>query len=261
MSAVTAFLPVRRPREPTSASSGRGGCAATLRNAGFARPGPPSAPSGGRDTAPCGRSRWGRILLPGLLCLAAVAEGAAQPARTQGWVLGLGSGAAAVSFERDPGDRGALVDLRVGYGLNRIVTPYLGGAYADIRTRGLEAFDRVTFSHADIGVRLHLAAGRRRWVPYGDLALTFWRLTDVIPGGERAAAADFTSLPTLSAGGGFAVYLSESWALDLNVKAARGTFGGVPAGGSPAGHRGAVSRLDAASVRVGAGFSWWPSGH
>ena len=54
-------------------------------------------------------------------------------------MLGLGSGAAAVSFESNPGDGAALVDLRVGYGLNRIVTPYLGGAYADIRSPGLEA--------------------------------------------------------------------------------------------------------------------------
>ena len=207
------------------------------------------------------RPRRGRILLPVLFCLASVTGGGAQPARTEGWVLGLGSGAAAVSFESGPGDGAALVDLRIGYGLNRVVTPYLGGAYADIRSRGLEAFDRMTFAHVDLGVRLHLGGGRRRWVPYGDLALEFWHVNDVIKNGGETAA-DFTSRPTFSVGGGLAIYLSGSWALDVNVKAARGTFRDVPAGNIPAGgtsrHRGALLHLDAASTRFGVGVSWWP---
>ena len=192
-------------------------------------------------------SRRGHMLLPAAFCLlwlACAAEVGAQPAATQGWAFGLGTGAAAVSFGSGPGDGAALVGLWIGYGLNRIVTPYLGGAYADIRSRGLEAFDRLTFSHVDLGVRLHVA-GRRRWVPYGDLAVTFWRVSDVLRNGKRTAA-DFASVPTLSAGGGLAVYLSESWALDLNVKAARGTLSGN------------ALALDAASFRLGFGLSWWP---
>ena len=56
---------------------------------------------------------------------------------------------------------GTTSGLRIGYGLNKIVTPYLGGEYADIRSRGLEAFDRMTFAHVDLGVRLHLTGGGR----------------------------------------------------------------------------------------------------
>lgn len=194
-----------------------------------------------------GSSRRGCVLLPvlfWLFCPACAAEAAAQPATTQGWAVGLGGGAAAVSFGRGPGDGAALVGLWIGYGLNRIVTPYLGGAYADIRGRGLEAFDRLTFSHVDLGVRLHVA-GRRRWVPYGDLALTFRRISDVLRDGHPTTI-DVTSAPTLGVGGGIAIYLSDSWALDLNVKTARGTLSG---GALP---------LDAASSRLGVGFSWWP---
>ena len=146
---------------------------------------------------PSSRSRWGRILFPVLFYLASVTEGSAQPARTQGWVFGLGSGTTAVSFESDPADGAALVGLRIGYGLNRIVTPYLGGEYADIRSRGLEAFDRMTFAHVDLGVRLHLTGGGRRWVPFGDLALTFWQVSDVLENGERTTS-DFTSMPTFN---------------------------------------------------------------
>ena len=192
---------------------------------------------------PSNSPRRGRLLLPILFCLASVADGNAQPPTTQGWVLGLGTGVATVSFGSGPGDGAALVGLWTGYGLNRVVTPYLGGAYADIRSRGLEAFDRLTFTHVDLGVRLHLAV-RRRWVPYGDLALTFWQVSDVVRNGEPTTT-DFTALPTLGLGGGLAIYLSESWAFDVNIKAARGTLSGTSL------------QLDAASARVGVGLSWW----
>lgn len=232
-------------------------------------------------STPNGSRRPGCILLSAAFCLASVAgayaqparthgDGAedrdqapagAQPARTQGWVFGFGTGAAAVSFDGDPTDGGALVGFRVGYGLNGIVAPYAAGAYADIRSRGLEAFDRVTFTHVDLGVRLHLDGGRRRWVPHGDLALTFWRVNDVVKDGEPTGA-HFTSAPTLSVGGGVAVHLSESWALDVNVKAAKGAFDDVPVGRTPPGgsrgHSAAPLDLDAASVRLGVGLSWRP---
>ena len=207
----------------------------------------------------CGRC--GCVLLPVLFCLASVAEGNAQPPGTQGWMLGVESGATSVSLGDNPGDGAALVGARIGWRLNRIVIPYLGTAYADIESRGLETFERLTFAHVDVGVRLHLAAGRRRWVPYGDLALTWWPVTDVLRDGEPTHT-DFTSQPTLSVGGGFAVYLSATWALDVNVKAGKGRFVDVPIGtvraAGTGGHSGARRDLDAASIRLGVGFSWWP---
>ena len=152
-------------------------------------------------------------------------------------------------------------------------------AYADIESRGLDAFDNVTFAHVDLGVRLHLAGGRRRWVPYGDLALTFWPVRDVVKNGERSAERQIEGLrdavrpssvnrhrlhghPTFSAGGGLAIHMSETWALDVNVMAGQGTFKDVPLGNIPAGGTGRHSRarldLDATSVRLNVGFSWWP---
>ena len=211
-------------------------------------------------TSQSSRSRFCRILFPILFCLASVAESGAQPPGTQGWVVGLGFGRAAVSFDSRPGDGAGLVSLRIGRRLDRIFTPYLGMAYADIESRGLEAFDTVTFGHVDLGVRLHLDT-RRRWVPYGDLALTFWPVNDVVKNGERTPS-HFVSGPTLSAGGGLAIHLSASWAIDVNVKAGKGTFRDVPSGGITAGgrswHAGTVLDLDAASVRLAIGVSWWP---
>ena len=207
------------------------------------------------------RRRFGCILLPVLFCLASVVEGNAQPSGTQGWMLGMESGATSVSLGGNPGDGAALVGARIGRRLNRIVIPYLGTAYADIESRGLEAFQKLTFAHVDVGVRLHLAADRHRWVPYGDLALTWWPVTDVLRDGEPTNT-DFTSGPTLSMGGGFVVYLSETWALDVNVKAGKGRFADVPIGaaraGGTGGPSGVRSDLDAASIRLGVGLSWWP---
>lgn len=209
---------------------------------------------------PWNRSRFNRILLPALCCLGCAVEAAAQPARTQGWTLGLDSGATIVSFGSDPGDGAVLVGVRIGHGLNRVVTPYLGLAYGTIDTPGLEAFDKVKFGHVDIGARLHLPNARRRWVPYGDVALTFWPVTDVLESGKWTTT-DFTSRPTFTVGGGVAVHLSEAWALDVNVKAGRGTFEDFPASRiatrGTGGRRGALPGLDATSVRLGVGVSWW----
>ena len=119
----------------------------------------------------------------------------------------------------------------------------------------------MTFAHVDLGVRLHLTGGGRRWVPFGDLALTFWQVSDVLENGERTTS-DFTSMPTFSVGGGLAIYLTESWALDVNVKAAKGRFRDVPVGNIPAGgtsrRSGTGLRLDAKSARLSVGVSWWP---
>ena len=63
-------------------------------------------------------------------------------------------------------------------------------------------------------------------------------------------------------GGGLAIYLTESWALDVNVKAAKGRFRDVPVGNIPAGgtsrRSGTGLRLDAKSARLSVGVSWWP---
>ena len=205
------------------------------------------------------RSRLGRIPLPILFCLACAIEGGAQPSRTQGWMAGAHSGAASVSFGGDPADGAALVGARIGHGLNPVFAPYVGVAYAAIETRGLEAFDSVTFAYVDLGVRLHLAHGPRRWVPYGDLALTFWPVTDVIENGERAA--DFTGMPPLGVGGGLLIYLSEARALDVSVKWGQGVFEDVLVGDVPAhptrGRPDALLDLGASSVRLAVGISWW----
>ena len=84
---------------------------------------------------------------------------------------------------------------RVGSGLNPILTLYLSAYEADVDVLELDAFDKVTFGHVDLGVRLHLANSRSRWVPYGDLAVTFWPVSDVLKNGERTTTISAEGRP------------------------------------------------------------------
>lgn len=201
------------------------------------------------------------MLFSVLLCLGSVVDGSAQQSTTQGWVFGFDLGWDVVSFENKPSHRGVLVGpLRVGYGLNRIVTLYASASYADIDVQEFDAFDKVTFAHVDYGVRLHLA-NSSRWVPYGDLALTFWPVSDVLKNGKQTTT-DFSGLPSFSLGGGLAIYLSEAWALDVNFKLGKGYFKDVEvdnilAGGTSE-HLHKFLDIHAESARLTVGISWWP---
>ena len=195
-----------------------------------------------------------------LLCFGSVVEGSDQQSATQGWIFGFDLGRDAVSFEIKPSDRGVLVGPRVGYGLNRIVTLYASASYADIEIQDFDAFDKVTVAHVDYGVRLH-PVNSRRWVPYGDIALTFWPVSDVLKNGEQATT-DFSGLPTFSLGGGLVIYLSEAWAFDVNFKLGKGYFKDVEVDnildGGTSEHLHNFLDIHAKSARLSVGVSWWP---
>ena len=156
------------------------------------------------------------MLFSVLLCLGSVADAGAQQSTTRGWVFGFDVGGAAVSFQNEPSDLAGLVGARVGYGVNRIVTLYLSAYETDVDVQEFDGFDKVTFGHVDVGVRLNLANSRRRWVPYGDLAVTFWPVSDVLENGERTTT-DFNGRSNFSLGGGLAVHLSEAWGPSMST--------------------------------------------
>lgn len=200
------------------------------------------------------------MLFAVLLCLGSPLD--AQQSTTQGWVFGLDFGGVAISLDNKPSDRGPLVGGRIGYGLNRIVTLYAAAYEADVDTENFDAFDKVTFGHVDFGVRAHLANSRRRWVPYGDLALiSIWPVSDVLKNGEQSTT-DFSSVPTFSLGGGLAIYLSEKWALDVNVKLGTSAFRDVEVDniltGKTSDHVHTFLDIPVESARFSVGISWWP---
>ena len=205
--------------------------------------------------------KFAAIWISVVLSFVFAADASAQRSTTRGLVFGLDFGGASVSFDDNPRDRGGLVGGRIGYGLSRILTLY-GGAYeADVDTHAFDAFDKVTFGHIDLGVRLHWANSRRRWVPYGDLAITWWPVSHVLENGE-ITTTDFSAIPTSSLGGGLAIYLSEAWALDVNIKVGNSVFKDVEIGNISTGrseqHSHTFHNIHAASARLSVGVSWWP---
>ena len=203
--------------------------------------------------------------LPAAVCsvllLGSAVEANAQLSTTQGLVIGLDVGRATVSLGELPEDGAGLVGARIGYGFNRIFTAYVGVYETDVDVREFEGFDTLTFGHLDIGMRLHLANSRRRWVPYGDLTITMWPVSDVLKRGEQTTT-DFRGLPTSGVGGGLAVHLSDAWALDVNVKTASGLFKDIPVGNivneGREHHAHTFLDLGARSARFTVGLSWWP---
>ena len=149
---------------------------------------------------------------------------------------------------------------RIGYGFNRILTLYATAYETDVDVRDFEWFDKVTFGHLDLGMRLHWPDSRRRWVPYGELTMTAWPTSDVLKNGEQTTT-DFRGAAS-GLGGGVAIYLSEGLALDLNYKRARGVFKDIPVGNildeGREQHAHRFLDLGAESRRFTIGVSWWP---
>lgn len=198
-----------------------------------------------------------QLTRPTLAALVGIALAAApvvaQQSTTCGLSVGLDLGATGISFEGGDSDSGGNGGLRVGYGFNRIVTLYAAFQGATLDIENFTAFQDVTVGHVDLGVRLHIASSRRRWVPYGDVALTSRVMSvEALANGEPVSA-DVTG-GALTLGGGLAFYVSETWALDANLKWSTGEFTEVDFGTV------AIQNQDYDSVsgRFTLGVTWWP---
>jgi hypothetical protein len=190
----------------------------------------------------------------GLLLLPAVT--AAQESTTRGFSLGVQLQGISLAVEDgDPAGGGGL-GLRVGYGLNRIVTAFLqvDGSQIDVEEGG-SLRGEWGMAQAEIGARFHFANALRRWVPWLEVAA-----------GTRAVQVDNAELDgnqfdrvsfnggAVTLGGGLSAYLSETLALDISLKWSGGQFTEVDLGEV------AVRQLDieATSSRFGVGVVWWP---
>ncbi len=194
------------------------------------------------------------MLFSVLLCPGRVVTASAQQSTTEGWVFGFDLGRTAVSFENAPSDAGGQYAIRVGYGLNRIVTLYLGIDEAEVDIQGFDQFDKMKFRGSyNLGARLHLTNISHRWVPYGDFALTDLILEDVSTNREQNTS-DRYEATAVSLGGGLAIYLSDAWALDVNFKWSKGEFKNVRVGNNSVGGL----HIDAESSGFTIGVLWWP---
>jgi hypothetical protein len=181
---------------------------------------------------------------------------AGQKSTTRGLNLGFHLQAASLSVEDGEADGGGGAGLRIGYGLNRIVTLYFETDGISVDSEGSDEFQGTwALGHVDLGARFHLANTLRSWVPYLDVAVggRAAHVKDVEVNGQSLGNISFHG-GSISFGGGIYAYFTQTFALDVGLKLSGGTFTQVDLG--------SVSLndldIDATSTRFKVGIVWWP---
>jgi hypothetical protein len=184
-----------------------------------------------------------------------------QESTTRGFHLGVHLTGASLDVE-DGSDRsdGAGAGITIGYGVNRMIMPFLQLEGAGFMVEGGRVEDDAivgdwAMGHADLGVRFHFGNTQRSWVPYAQAALS-GRAVSV----HDARFRDETDVDVSFNGGGFSfggglmVYPWETVALDLQLMVTAGQFTELKV------ENVTVSGLeiDATSSRLSLGASWWP---
>lgn len=180
---------------------------------------------------------------------------AGQESTTRGLNLGFHLQGASLSIEGDDtADEGSGAGIRVGYGINRIVTLFadLDGAAITVEdAENLEGDWRI--GHVDLGARFHFANSLRWWVPFLEAALGF-RTVEVEDVGPNQEETVTFSGASFSVGGGMDFYFTESLALDLGLRFTGGEFNEIEIGSISVGDL----DIDASSGRFNLGIIWWP---
>jgi opacity protein-like surface antigen len=195
------------------------------------------------------------LVCGGVLSLAATtllaAGSAAQPvplvlSDPTGFHLAGYLSGSAIQYEDDNDtESGGGIALALGWGINRTVTIYLRGSAAEVDMAGLS--DTYALAHVDLAARVHFRGPEAKVLPF-------------VTAGVSARAAEIDLLgapfsitgagPTL--GGGVAIFVNPSLAIDIGLTWTTGTF-------TEAEYRGVREEIDisATSTRFEVGVAWW----
>ena len=178
----------------------------------------------------------------------------AQKSTTRGFNLGAHFQGASYTIEAEDAQEAGGFGVRVGYGINRIVTLYLGVDGAQVELQDPTVSGDWSLAHVDAGVRFHFANSLRRWVPYLDAALGARAVTvkNAVVNGDSSPNASLNGA-AFSVGGGLYVFFNESLALDVGVKASSGEFNKIDIGALSLSNL----DLDVKSTRFNLGVVWW----
>lgn len=193
-----------------------------------------------------------------------------QPSNTEGFFLQGHLTAAGLEIEDFETDGGGGFGLKVGYGLNPIVTLYAGIDVAVIEDLDLPGFDlgrrfdddfrfgddEFGYFSLDLGTQLHFGSGRNKLVPYLDLALSYSGIAYEVDNGFFSDEDVTISGGGASVGAGLKYFISPSVALDLSLTGTVAEYEDVTIDGEEL-H--IPLELDASAARLGFGISWYPS--
>jgi hypothetical protein len=200
-----------------------------------------------------------RNVLPALALLTFLPASAglsAQESTTRGLTLGVHLSGSSLTVESGDPSNGGGAGIRVGYGINRIVTLFaqVDGSQVDVDDTD-DLAGAWTMAHVDLGARFNFASTLRSWVPYLEAALTTRAVSvDNATVGQQAAGSISFSGAALTAGGGISLYLKQTLALDVGVKLTAGEFTQIDVGAISVGGL----DIDAQSARFNVGLAWWP---
>lgn len=180
----------------------------------------------------------------------------AQESTTRGFNVGLHLSGASLTVENEDRNNAGGGGLQVGYGVNRNITLFAqaNAAQFDQQSTGTVQGDW-TMSHFDLGVRYYFANSLRSWVPFLQAAFGFRSVSVQDPVVDNVQRQEVEiSGGGLTIGGGIDIYLSQSWAIDVQLLWTGGEFTTLRVDN--------VSRtgfdVDATSTRFNVGLVWWP---
>ncbi|MDH5589374.1 MAG: porin family protein [Gemmatimonadota bacterium] len=190
------------------------------------------------------------VLLASLGAVIPASAGAQARSGTEGFHLGASVGGASITFENSDGaDNGGSMGFVMGYGFSPLVTAYLNmnGASMDISGSNVSGTASYTLAHADLGVRFSFGSSEKSVRPY--LATAFsGRAANINLLGEIFEVRG----PAFTVGGGVAIFVTPSGAVDIGLKLTGGKF-------DEATFLGEIVAIDqsAVSARFDVGFMWW----
>lgn len=160
-------------------------------------------------------------------------------------VAGSVNGAGILYEEDDESEGGPGGSVALGWGVNRTVTLFVQGSGATIDM--IDFSDTYALVHFDLGLRFNFRGPQARVLPYLTAAAS-GRSAGLDLGGDVFTITGVGP----SFGGGLAVFLNSSAALDFGVLWTMGSF-------TEAAYRGMTETVDlsATSARVSVGVSWW----
>lgn len=216
-------------------------------------------PSGPRPSRRSSGRRASGLALATVGALAVLFVGqplAAQESTTRGFTIGLHAMGGSLTPDGQSSRNAPGGGLIVGYGVNRRVTIFAqtdAGEFEQATTGEIEG--SWALAHFDLGVRYNFANSLRSYVPFLIGALGARAISvdnPIVDGTPRDLVSISGAAFTL--GGGIDVYLSENWAVDLQVLLTGGEFTTI--------------RIDnisqtgfdfkASSSRLNLGLQWWP---
>ncbi len=177
-----------------------------------------------------------------------------QSSTTRGWSFGFRLSGNALSVEQADAQNGAGAGLQIGYGFNRMFTLFFSadGAEIDVPS-GSNETGTWSMGQAELGARFHFANALRRWVPYLETSLGARSVSAKLVDRANSPTTTFSG-SALSVGGGLAIHLKQTLALDLNTRFTGGTFSNASFGTISV----SGQDIDASSVRASLGLTWWP---